>query len=247
MSNPTQWTVDRIITKVQNDLELHAEIFTTFDDLKQFLYDAIDDAEETIIDCFSDFFLAFQDYTVSSGESFFVIPEDIYELRIRGLYYDKNAYNQQSASTLSNWYKVKKITLETIANVDANDLYQYRIVNNSEGPVISVYPNIRDDSTGRFRLWYIRQAVRPEGDLDVIERGLRPQYLIAHMKVAVLNKENSDFLPIAQGELDKQRAKLINSLSRLSDDEEDSYLKPDINSLYEAYGDGVDGLIGFGG
>lgn len=247
MSNHTQWTLDKIIRKVQDDLELHAEIFTTPDDLQQFCYDAIDDAEETIIDCFSDFFLAFTDYNVTAGEGFLAIPDDIYELRIRGLYYDKNSFNQASGTSLSNWYKIKKITLETMANVDQNDLYQYRIVNNASGPVISMYPNIRNESEGRFRLWYIRQAIRPENGTDIIERGLRPQFLIAHMKVSVLVKENSDFLMVAKEELDKQKAKLINSLSRLSDDEEDSYLKPDINSLYEAYGDGVDGLIGFGG
>ena len=247
MSNLTQWTLDRLVTKVQDDLELHAEIFTQTEDIKQFIYDAIDDAEEEIINSFSDFLLSFEDYTVEAGQAYLPIPEDIYELRIRGIYFDNNAFNQNSSSSLGNWYKVKKQSLETIANVDHNDLYQYRIINKAEGPQIKIFPDIRNDSTGRFRVWYIREAVRPAEDLDILERGLRPQYIIAHTKVSVLAKENSDFLPAAINDLSMQREKLIKSLSRLSDDEEDSYLKPDIHSLYEAYCDGVDGIIGFGG
>lgn len=247
MTNLTQWTLDRMVTKIQNDLELHAEIFIQPSDIKQFIYDAIDDAEELIVNSFSDFYLTFQDYTVDAGASSLVIPDDIYEVRIRGLYYDNNSYNQNTSGSLGNWYKIKKQSLETIANVDDNDLYQYRIINDSAGARIQVFPDIRNASTGRFRLWYIRHAVRPADDLDVIERGLRPQYLIAHAKESILAKENSDFLPVAQKARVVQTEKLVNSLSRLSDDEEDSYLNPDINSLFEAYGDGVDGLVGFGG
>ena len=247
MTDLTQWSLDRLTTKIQNDLELHAEVFVRPIDIQQFINDSIDDAEEHIVNSFSDFFLTFKDYTVESGDSFLPLPDDIYECRIRGLYFDQNEYNQASGSVSGNWYKVKKQSIENVATVDINDNYQYRIVNPQDsGSKIQIFPDIRNDSTARFRLWYIRKAVRLAESSDILERGLRPQYIISATKTFILQKELNDYLPIEEARLATQTKKLLDSLSRLSDDQEDSYLRPDNEALYQAYGDGVDGLIGFG-
>lgn len=240
MADLTQWTLDRLTTKIQRDLELHAEIYVQPDDIKSFINDAIDDAEELIINSFSDYFLTFQDYTVATGDSYLEFPDDIYEMRTRGLYYDKQEFAQGSGASSGDWYKVKKMMLEQIAEVGSNDFYQYRNVNSqANGPRIYIYPSIREDSTGRFRLWYIREAARLNESLDVLERGLRPQYIISHAKVSVLQKEGSDMLPLEISRLEAQTKKMLDSLSRVSDDNEDSYLRPDNESLFEAYGDGI--------
>lgn len=241
MSDLTQWTLDRLTTKIQRDLQLHAEVFVEKDDIKSFINDAIDDAEELIIDAFSDFFITYKDYEVTSGQAELDFPTDIYEMRTRGMYFDKHSYQQSSAVFSGVWYKVKRISLETVATVTSQDLYQYRNVNSqTDGPKILIYPNIRDDSTGRFRLWYIRKAKRLDADSDILETGLRPQFVLSHAKIAILQKEGSDLLPLEIQKFGEQKQKLLDSLSRVSDDDEDSYLKPDINALYEAYGDGTD-------
>lgn len=240
MPDLTEWTLDRLTTKIQRDLELHAEIFVQPDDIKSFVNDAIDDAEESIIDSFSDFFITFQDYVVEAGDSYLDFPTDVYEMRTRGLYFDRAQFDQTRVYH-GNWYKIKKISLETIATVNSNDFYQYRNINTqASGPRIHIFPSIREDSTGRFRLWYIRKANRLDELTDVLETGLRPQYIISHAKVAVLQKEGSDMLPLEIEKLGKQEKKMLDSLSRVADDDEDSYLKPDNQALYEAYGDGVD-------
>jgi len=211
-------------------------------DIKSFINDAIDDAEELIIDSFSDFFISYQDYTVTSGQNSLDFPSDIYELRTRGMYFDKNSYSQEPNS--GTWYKVKKISLETISTVNSQDFYQYRTINDQvDGPKIHIFPDIRDDSVGRFRLWYIRKAKRLSELSDVLETGLRPQFIISHAKIAILQKEGSDLLPLEIQKFGEQKKKLLDSLSRVADDDEDSYLKPDINSLYEAYGDAGDLFI----
>ena len=64
------WTLDQIITKIQNDNELHAENFVTKPEIISFINDAIDDAEQLIIDSFSDFFLTFIDYDIVQGSRF---------------------------------------------------------------------------------------------------------------------------------------------------------------------------------
>ena len=241
MADLTQWDLDRLTTKIQRDLELHAEIFVQPEDIKSFINDAIDDAEELIIDSFSDFFITFEDYTVEVGDSFLALPDDIYEMRTRGLYFDKKSYNQTSTVNTGTWYKIKKIRLESISQVSSNDFYQYRNINTqADGPRIHIFPNIREDSQGRFRLWYIRKAKRLDELADVLETGLRPQYIISHAKVAILHKENSDMVGLELEKLGAQTKKMLDSLSRVADDDEDSYLSPDNNALFEAYGDGVD-------
>ena len=244
----TQWTLERLTTKIQDDLELHSEIFIRPEDIKSFVNDAIDDIEELIIDSFSDFFLTFKDYDVEKGDSFIPIPDDIYEIRIRGLHYDRNSFNQNTAVYNGNWYKIKKQAIENVAAVDDGDNYQYRIVNSqTDGAQLQIFPDIREDSTGRFRLWYIRKALRLDSDDDVLERGLRPQFVISHAKVAILQKENNPYLAVEGERLAVQQKKVLDSLSRIADDSEDSYLRPDNEALFAAYGDGVDSYVGWGG
>lgn len=245
MTDLTSWTLDRLTTKIQRDLELHAEIFVQPEDIKSFINDAIDDAEELIIDSFSDYFITFQDYTVAVGDNYLDFPDDIYEMRTRGLYYDKQEYNQDTGN-LGTFYKVKKLPLESVATVQSQDFYQYRNVNSqTDGPRIYIYPNIREGSTGRFRLWYIREAARLSESLDVLERGLRPQYIISHAKVSILQKEGSDLLTVEMQRLEAQTKKMLDSLSRVSDDDEDSYLRPDAEALFDAYGDSIDNVYGY--
>jgi len=243
MVDLTEWSLDRLTTKIQRDLELHAEVFIQPEDIQSFINDAIDDAEELIVDCFSDFFLSFKDYTAEAGQEFFEFPDDIYEMRIRGLYYDRNSF-AQAGSVSGSWYKLKKIPLEQMAAVDQNDSYRYRLINSQAGKQISIFPAIRTDSEGRFKLWYIRKAKRLAEASDVLEAGLRPQFIISHAKVSILAKERSDMVGLEAEKLSGQREKLLDSLSRVSDDAEDSYLEPDFKALDDAYGDGPIGYYG---
>lgn len=233
----TSWTLARIISKVQDDLDLHEENFVTTEDLKQFVNDSIDDAEETIIDCFSDFFLTFVDLPVEEDETVIDLPEDIYESRMRGLYFSETGFTSLNPS--GEGYKVKRVSLERVMDVNSNERYQYRLFNSeSLGQKLYIYPPIRATSTIQFRLWYIRQAKRLEDDTDVLEKGLRIQYVLAHVKKSVMEKMGDPMLEVQKMKLDKQEDKLKNSLSRLTDDDEDVYLEPDARSLEDAYGFG---------
>ena len=244
MADLTQWDLDRLTQKIQRDLELHAQIYTQPEDIQSFLNDAIDDAEELIVDSFSDYFIDDEDYTVTAGQQFLDLPTDIYEMRIRGLYFDKNSFAEQG-TTSGVWYKVRKIPLEQMATINENDFYRYRLTNSqTDGRRINIHPAIRENSVGRFKLWYIRKAKRLEESTDVLEEGLRPQFIISHAKVSILTKERSDMAGLEIQKLAGQREKLLDSLSRVSDDAEDSYLQPDYKALDDAYGDGPSGYYG---
>jgi hypothetical protein len=237
------WTLDGLITKVQDDLELHSENFVTRPELTRFANDAITDAEELIVDLFSDYFLSETNINMVVGQNIIPLPEDIYECRVRGFYYDENSFSAGSAANMRN-YKLKKIHIENIADVYSESEYQYRLINTSAlGPHIKMYPPSREETTTRFKMWYTREAKRLVNDGDILDIP-RPQFVISHMKVAVMSKEGDPLLEAESLELARQRQKLEDSLQRLSDDEEDEYIHPNDASLWEAYGDGIGGFHG---
>ena len=232
---PDTWTLARIIDKVRDDLDLHAEDFVTFDDMRQFVNDAVDDCEEIVVDCFSDFLLTYRDLTVESGQTEIPLPEDLYESRIRGFYYSQTGFTD--SNPVGDAYKIKKLSIERLTDVSKGDDYLYRLINkNPFRQKLVVFPPIRENSTTQFRLWYIRQFNRLHETTDILEKGARIQYILSHVKCAVLQKSGDAMLEVEMQKLMKQEDKLKNSLSRLTDDDEDVYLEPDLHALDEAYG-----------
>lgn len=230
------WTLIRIIDKVRDDVQLHAEDFVTYADMVEFVNDAIDDAEEIVVDTFSDFLLTYEDLDLTIGDRVVDLPVDIYESRFRWLAYSEQGFDTNNVA--GDKYKLTKLKLERMADVDVNDPYQYRLINTTaDGQKLYIYPPVRVTSDYQFRLFYIRQFRRLEEQLDVLEKGLRPQYIIAHVKCAVLRKMADPMLDVEVQNLMKQEDKLKNSMSRLTDDDEDILLEPDEYSLDEAYGE----------
>lgn len=229
------WTLDQLRTKIQNDNELHAENFVTPSEITAFLNDAIEDAEQLIIDSFSDFFLTFVDYDIVEGVGEILVPDDMFDFRIRGMFFDLKGFDPNSTGT-SQWYKIKKLPIERFSGIYQDDVYHYRLTNAAGGPKIGIYPDFREDLQAKVRLWYIREAVRLSEDTDILEVGIRPQYVLAHAKVAIMEKEGDPMLAEMTVRLEKQTEKLISSISRVTDDDEDSYLEMDFEALDEAYG-----------
>jgi hypothetical protein len=235
-SNPLGlWTLADLTTKIQNDLELHGENIAEPLDIGSWINDAIDDAEQIIIDLFSDFFLTFDDLVVKAGQKIVPLPLDSYEARIRGYFYSESGFDDAQPS--GSFYKIKKLPLELIGNSQRNDDYQYRLINKTNvGIVFYMFPAIAADSNNKFRLWYIRKAKRLLDPGDYLEKGLRPQFILAHAKAAAMKKEGDPMLEVEKLNLISQIESMKSSLSRLSDDDEDSYLYPDFHALDEAYG-----------
>ena len=229
------WPLSRLVSKVQDDMDLHEENFVTTEDLKQFVNDAIDDAEEIIIDCFSDFFLTYSFAEVVAEDTEIALPADIYESRIRGIWF--NASGFESPVPTGEGYKVKKLKLERMMDVSTGDAYQYRLFNSSVlGQKLKIFPAIREDSEDQFLLCYIRQARRLYNTTDVLEKGIRVQYVLTHVKKAVASKIGDPMVEELKVKLDEQKQVIRRSLSNLTDDDEDSYLEPDDRAMNEAYG-----------
>lgn len=229
------WTLDRLITKVQDDLDLHAEDFVTPEELEQYVEDAITDAEEIVIDCFADTLLTFEDLTVTAGQEIIPFPSDIYETRIRGFYHAPYGFSSENPQGV---YKLRQIPISEAGQQTPNEYHRYRIINSTaDGPQIYVYPPITEASTDKFRVWYIRQFKRPTSMSDTLDPMLRPQYILAHVKCSAMKKEGDAMLDVEAANLLKQEDKIKRSISRPTDDDEGVLLEPDDYALSEAYGD----------
>lgn len=224
------WTLTNIVAKVQDDLDLHDENFS--DDIKQWVNDAIDDFEELVIDLNSDFLLDKAYIVGTEGDTEADLPDDIYESRMRGLFFSEYGFSQVN---IGERYKLHRINLERVADVDSEDPYQYRLINSAaSGQKLFIYPALRETSTDKFMIWYIRQFKRLDADTDVLEKGIRIQYVLAHVKCAAMQKSGDPLLDVEAQKLLKQEEKAKKSLSRLTDDSEGDYIEPDDYALDEA-------------
>ncbi len=234
---PDIWTLDELHKKVRDDMESHAEVLVTDEEMTRYINDAVDDAEELIVNSFSDFFLTYADIPVTVGDEQLTLPTDLYEMRVRYVAFDENEFNQDNNVT-RQWYKVKKLPLEEVAEVYGNDDYHYRVFNDrTNGLRMQIFPPIRNTTIARFRIYYIRRAARLVEGTDVLETGLRPQYIISHVKQAIYMKEGDPLYNVQDTITKEQTKKLLDSISRLTDDREDEYLFPDFHAMAEAYGE----------
>ena len=235
--NAEVWTLDKIQTRVRKDLDLEAETFYRQELMTEAVNSAITDCEELVIDEYSDFLLTYQDYDIAANQTIIPNPDDIYQMRIRWFQYKQDGFGGNYFNTAES-YKIRKIPMEDVQNLSYRDPYRYRLVNHYEtGPRIEIYPPIRGEDAGtlKFRLWYIRRFKRLFNIEDVTDVP-QPEYLLAHLRVAIMQKEGNPMLDLELRKLADQRARLQKTLKFLSDDEEDTKLQPNWDSL-EDYGD----------
>ncbi|HYX39933.1 MAG TPA: hypothetical protein VE954_43105 [Oligoflexus sp.] len=219
------WTLSRLIDEVKDDLELHQEDFVTTRDLIKFVRHAIEDAQDIVIGCYSDFLKTFADFDVTAGQTVLDLPEDIYDSRMRGFYYSDAGWDDPA----SNPYKIRKMR-----DVQAYDgeAYRYDLINSStDGQQLYIYPAITEASDNKFRLWYIRKFNIPTAMSDVLDKGLRVQYLLSHVKCAVMLKEGDPMYDSELAKLTAQQESMKMSLSSLTDDDENTILEPDDYAL----------------
>lgn len=239
--NAEIWTRDKIFTRVRKDLDLESEVFFRDDLMTEALNSAITDCEQLVIDEYSDYLLQFQDYDIETGQQILQLPDNIYQMRIRWLQYKKDGFKDGELINFINTseaYKIRKMPFEDVQNLANRDPYRYRIVNfQDRGPEVLLFPPIRGEDSGpsKFRLWYIRHFKRLFADEDITDVPV-PEYLLAHLRVSIMEKEGNPMLDLELQRLQDQKARLQKTLKFLSDDEEDTKLEPNWDSL-EDFGD----------
>jgi len=237
-TNAEVWTLDKIMTRVRKDLDREAETFYRQELMTEAVNSAITDCEELVIDEYSDYLLTYQDYDIVGGQYELEIPEDIYQMRLRWLHFRRMGFQRTTSDMNDESYKIRKMPFEDVQVQDTMDMYRYRIINPMDvDPHIEIFPMIRNQDAGsqKIRLWYIRHFKRLFNLTDVTDVPV-PEYLLSHLRVSIMQKEGNPMLDLELAKLKDQKARLQKTLKFLSDDEEDTLLLPNNNSLSE-FGD----------
>lgn len=239
--NAQTWTLSDLINRVNKDLDLESEKFYKPALMTEAVNSAITNVEKIVINEYNDYLLAYQDYNISADQDTLTLPTDLYMFRIRGIYYKRSGFD-----TISNVddqiYKIRKISLEDIMDVNSRDAYRYRLFNNtSNGQEIQLYPPIRSDDAGtaKIRLFYIRHFARLTALTDVLDVPY-PEYILDYLRKLVMIKEGHPLLPEIIRNLAQARLDIMKDMKFLSDDEEDTKLEPNRDTLTE-FGSQLDG------
>jgi hypothetical protein len=239
--NAQTWTLSDLINRVNKDLDLESEKFYKPALMTEAVNSAITNVEKIVINEYNDYLLAYQDYNISADQDTLTLPTDLYMFRIRGIYYKRSGFD-----TISNVddqiYKIRKISLEDIMDVNSRDAYRYRLFNNTNnGQEIQLYPPIRSDDAGtaKIRLFYIRHFARLTALTDVLDVPY-PEYILDYLRKLVMIKEGHPLLPEIIRNLAQARLDIMKDMKFLSDDEEDTKLEPNRDTLTE-FGSQLDG------
>ena len=232
--NAETWTLSDLINRVNKDLDLEAETFYRPALMTDAVNSAITDVEKIVINQFNDYLLAYQDYTIAADQELLTLPTDLYMFRIRGIYYKRSGFDTIQ-NTDDEIYKIRKISLEDIMNVNTRDSYKYRLFNNaSSGQEIQLYPPVRSDDAGtaKIRIFYIRHFARLSDLTDVLDVPY-PEYILDYVRRLVMIKEGHPLLPEVTRNLAQGRIDIMEDMKALSDDDEDTKLEPNNDSLRE--------------
>jgi len=118
-------TLAYVMEKIKDDLDLYENVneFIEDEDIRQYINEAIKEAEAEIHNVFEDYFLTYTSLTLTEDSEVVALPTDIYANKIRKIFY--------YPSIESNRYEVKRLyRLADYLDVDSQDNYRY-LINNS--------------------------------------------------------------------------------------------------------------------
>lgn len=217
------WTWDEIKTKIQRDLDLEDEDFITEEELLGYANEAIDQAEQEVMGIYEDYLLADSNLALVSGTSLYALPDDIYAHKIRAVLYSDG----------SKWYPVRRLhKLEEIQLLEgshitnsSNDYYHYIIMNEAGvGPRLRLIPTAQETSSSNVKLFYIREANRLEEDDDTMDIPEATNFVLQYMKLRCYEKEGHPNQVKAINDLEREKEKLIETLSNMVPDEDNRLL-----------------------
>lgn len=227
------WTLAEIRAKVERESDLEDEDFVRSDELIEYVNEAIDEAEAEIHGLYEDYFLKSETQTVSPGVSQLDLPADIYAHKIRRVLF-KEGLAPESTSVytidrIKDWHKFEeKAVYDTQLTTD---LYKYFITNATPGsPKMEIMPKIRE--TGVVTTWYLRNANRLSADTDICDIPEFINFIFAHVKCKVQEKEGHPGLQESLMKLEAERNRMTGVLANMVPDA-DNTIEMDLSAYEE--------------
>lgn len=218
------WTWSEIKTKVKNDLDLWDEDFVDDTMLLAFANEAVDEAEQHVITINEDYFLQSESLALVTSTSTYSLPTNIYANKIRKILYSDGVTK----------YEIKRIrNINDTLDIDTNDDYMYiPIVNSSGVQKIKLYPTSRETSSSNVTIWSIGNATELALDADLMNIPEAVNFVMAHMKLRILQKEGSPKQTEQAQEVERQRQLLVDTLTAMVPDDNNEVL-PDFSYYAE--------------
>lgn len=214
------WTYGEAASKLSVELDLQEEKFVGPDELMGIFNDAIDEAEQNVLNLFEDYLLAEKTYTLVNGQDRYEMPDDIYANKIRYLWFNDNSFRYQIKRTRANILPFSDLP---------SAIYSYQIQHRDpvEGITIKLSPAVTHSGPFMF-MQYIRNANRVTDDSSVIDIPEAMNFIFAYVKVRVMTKESNPLLQIAMADLETQRNFLQTTLKSMTVDD-DNEIMPDLS------------------
>ena len=213
------WTLAEIRSKIEAECDLEDEDFVRSNELRDYANEAIDEAESEIHGLYEDYFLKKQTVTVAANDEQLDLPTDIYAHKIRRILFKEGlAAESTTVYTIDRIKDWKKFEDKAVYDTQlTTDLYRYFLINETPGsPKILITPKIRE--TGVVTIWYLRNANRLVAETDICDIPEFVNFIFAHVKVKVYEKEGHPGLANAVEKLERERVRMTSTLSQMIPD-----------------------------
>lgn len=213
------WTLAEIRSKINSECDLEDEDFVRSNELRDYINEAIDEAESEIHGLYEDYFLKHTEVNVTAGDEQLDLPTDIYAHKIRRVIFKLGtAPESTTVYTVDRMKDWKKFENKAVYDTQlTTDLYRYFLVNETPGsPKILITPKIHE--TGVVTIWYLRNANRLDAETDVCDIPEFANFIFAHVKCKVFEKEGHPGLPVALEKLERERGRMTSTLSQMVPD-----------------------------
>lgn len=227
------WTLAEIREKIVQDLDLEGEVFIQPNELRNYINQAIDEAEAEIHGAYEDYFLSDYFVPLVADEQRYSLPDDIYAHKIRKIIFSDDQSKTYEVSRIPDSQKFQDIALTE--RFRSTEFYRYLITNETIGnPTIYFVPAIResDVSPSRMRVWYLRNANRLESETDVCDIPEFVHFVIAYAKLQCYVKEMHPNMAYWERHTERQRRLMIDTLTTMIPDG-DNRIEPDMTSYEE--------------
>ena len=226
------WTLAEIRAKIVQECDLEDEDFVRSTELRDYINEAIDEAESEIHGLYEDYFLKQIDVPLTAGTELLSIPAlmpDIYGEKIREImFYTGDGTKVYEVKRLA---ESRKFAERAIFRTNVStDLVQFYTRNQTPGnPEIVLVPKATE--SGFLEISYLRNANRLVLETDICDIPEFVSFVTAHAKVKVYEKEGHPGQQAAMVKLDRERERMVGTLAAKTPDGENK-IEMDL-SFYE--------------
>lgn len=227
-------TYSSIKTKLYNDLDLYDEDFITEAEFLGYLNEAQNDCEAVIhnLGLESRYFLNVDTLTLVSGTQDYAMPSDVYANKLVKVFYN-------NGSKIYEMFRVRNLT--ELPFIQSGEDYKYLILNLTAGIKMRLFPSPLESGAyvQRYYIRNMRDLTTSTASTNTCEIPESVNFLYAHTRMRVYQKEGNPMLAKAESDLKIQHDLMVQTLQEMVPDE-NNIIQPDM-SFYQ------DSEINFGG